>query len=308
MRLNLLVVLLTLSISVSAQPKTINLWPDNAIPGSTNQLLEPEKGEEGWTWERNINMPTLTVYPAPADSNTHTAVLVIPGGGYWAIAIEHEGHAIAKWLNSIGITAFVLKHRLPNDITMVPEVKKYAPLQDAQQAMRLIRKMADSLDFDSHRVGAIGFSSGGHLVTTLSNHHSDEVYKSDYSNACPNFQILLYPVLTLEDGLTHKGSQTSLLGDSPTQEELDYFNSIKHVGKSTPITFMVHSFDDNTVSFEGTMLYAKAMAENNRPCEAHFYQRGSHGYGLYGFQNRLSTELQWTKACYLWLEMNGFLH
>ncbi|MCQ2375890.1 MAG: alpha/beta hydrolase [Salinivirgaceae bacterium] len=305
MRVNLLVVLMALAISAGAQTKTINLWPDGAIPGGTGLELEPERGEEGWTWERNITMPTLTIYPAPADRNTHTAVLVIPGGGYWALAVEHEGHEVAQWLNSIGITAFVLKHRLPNDITMVPEVKKIAPLQDAQRAMRLIREMSDSLGFDTHRVGAIGFSSGGHLVTSLSDHHSEELYKSDYTNACPNFQILIYPVLTLEDELTHKGSQTSLLGDNPTEADLDYFASYKHVGKTTPITFMVHSFDDNTVSYEGTMLYAKAMAENNRQCEVHLYPRGSHGYGL---RNKPTTESHWTQACYYWLEMNGFLH
>jgi acetyl esterase/lipase len=243
------------------------------------------------------------MYPAPAENNTGTAVVICPGGSYYGLSFINEGSQIAKWLNSIGITAFVLKYRLPDDVIM--KNKSIAPLQDGQQTMRIVRNHAKEWGIDPHKIGIIGFSAGGHLASSVSTHFSEKVYStSDTTSARPDFSLLVYPVISMDSTITHMGSRVNLLGNNPKQELLKHFSNELQVTEKTPPTFMVHSIDDGAVPVQNSINYALALREHNVPCELHIYEHGGHGYGLSAWGG---TQSGWPEACHIWLNENGFL-
>ena len=299
-----LVLLLSSSYAAFAQSETLKLW-DGPIPGSIDnpefqQTVDPNNG---WVKMRFVTDPTLDVYPAPRDKATGTAVVVCPGGGYWALAIEHEGSHVAEWLNNIGVTAFVLKYRLPDDSIM--KDKSIAPMQDGQKAIRLVRRRAAEWGIDPDRIGIMGFSAGGHLASTLSTRFNEKVYQTiDDTSARPDFSLLIYPVISMQPGITHEGSRRNLLGNQPLPETLNAFSNELRVTADTPPAFIIQSQDDYSVPVQNSIAYAQAMIAAKVPCELHIYPTGGHGYGLGRSTN---TESTWPEACKKWLETRGLL-
>ncbi len=305
-KLTLLLVLLgfVLAGNAHSQSMVVKLWP-NEVPGA---ILAPDyvenilpRGELQFI--EKISSPEMLVYLAPAKSATKTAMLVCPGGGYKYISIVNEGYAMARWLNEQGINAFILKYRLPSDAIM--KDKKIGPLQDVQEAMRIIRRNSSQWNIDPAKVGVMGFSAGGHLASTLCTHYSDKVYEaSDGTRARPDFSVLVYPVISMDDSITHSGSKEHLLGTQPDAALVVEYSNELQVTKDTPPAFLVHATDDTGVKVENTLNYYLALKKNKITAEMHIYQKGGHGFGL-GKEN--STESSWPASCIKWLKVNGWL-
>src|SRR5688500_6801325 len=215
----------------------------NSKPGPNNE--KSEKGDS-WTKITAISIPTIQYYPAPGNIATQTTVIVFPGGGYHMNAIEHEGHDIARKLNDIGITAFVVKYRIPDDKTMVN--KEIGPLQDAQQAIKHVRENASRYKINPDRIGIIGFSAGGHLASTAGTHFKkSQIPNEKNTNLRPDFMILIYPVISFQDDICHKGSKDQLIGKNPSPDKVELYSNELQVTKETPPTFLVHTGDDSVV-------------------------------------------------------------
>jgi acetyl esterase/lipase len=299
-----LICLVTQIGNLSGQSKVINLW-NGIIPGAihNDRYKQTVDSTDNWVKMRFVTEPSLDMYPAPAEKATGTAVIICPGGAYWGIAVEHEGAQVAKWLNSLGITAFVLKYRLPDNTIM--ENKTIAPTQDGQRAIRLVRNHAKEWGIDPHKIGIMGFSAGGHLASTLSTHFNEKVYEpEDLTSARPDFSLLIYPVISMDSSITHWGSRINLLGDRPTLALVKHYSNELQINSETPPAFIVHSFDDNAVPVQNSIIYALALHKFNIPCELHLYQSGGHGYGLGKSTN---TESTWPEACRKWLVTRGLI-
>ncbi len=299
----IIIVFVFIGANLFAQNKIINLW-DGKIPGGIpNSSYKETIDSAVWIKVRLITNPTLEMYPAPAEKNTGTAVVICPGGSYYGLAFTGEGSLIAKWLNSMGMNAFVLKYRLPDDAIM--ENKAIGPMQDGQQAIRIVRRRAAEWGINPQKIGIIGFSAGGHLASTISTHFDEKVYEpGDSTSARPDFSLLIYPVISMDSVITHRESRQNLLGNSPTPEFVKHFSNELQVTGKTPPAFMVHSIDDGAVPVQNSISYALALKQNKVACELHLYQSGGHGYGLGHTKN---TESTWPEACRKWLEANGFL-
>jgi acetyl esterase/lipase len=283
---------------VKAQDEVIPLWT-TTIPGeiNTSEYQEKEIYKDGKLQSTSmVTLPTLSVYLPPKTIANGTAVLIFPGGGYSHLSMEKEGKKVANWLNSLGITAFVLKYRLPNDQIM--EDKTVGPLQDAQEAMRMIRRNTQKWKVDTNKIGVIGFSAGGHLAATLCTHY-DEIHHPlpNPISARPDFALLIYPVISMTNEITHKGSQNNLLGNSPTNLLMEKFSNELCVNSKTPLTFLVHATDDPTVAVENSVNYYLALKKYKVPVELHLYEKGGHGFGL-GVRE---TSMYWTTDCINWL-------
>lgn len=287
-----------------SQSKVMNLW-NGKVPGAIHNASYQQTIDslDNWVRMRYVTEPTLTLYAPPAEKSTGTAVVICPGGGYGGLAIAHEGAAVARWLNSLGVTAFVLAYRLPNDAIMTQ--KSIGPLQDAQQAIRMVRHHAKEWNILPDKIGIMGFSAGGHLASTLSTHFNERVYDpAESMSARPDFALLIYPVISMEVGITHMGSRENLLGRNPSADRVIHFSNELQVNEQTPPAFLVHSIDDEAVPVQNSIAYAQALQKNHVPCELHVYQSGGHGYGL---GRSVNTESTWPDACRKWLEANGFL-
>nr|WP_246522480.1 alpha/beta hydrolase [Flavobacterium branchiicola] len=242
----------------------------------------------------------MTVFLPAVSKPNQTAVIIFPGGGYSHLAIDKEGTKVAQWFNNLGIVAFVLKYRLPNDAIM--KNKTIGPLQDAQEAVRYVRENAAKWNIDTNKIGTIGFSAGGHLAATLATHYNDKTYETaSKTSARPDFSILIYPVISMQNEITHKGSQTNLLGNNPSQKLIDSYSGEKNVTVQTPITFLVHATDDTVVIPENSINYYLALKKHEVTCELHLYQNGGHGFGL-GVKD---TSKNWTTDCQEWLKSHN---
>ena len=249
-----------------------------------------------------VSQPTLTLFLADAKIANGTSVVICPGGGYHHLSINKEGYKIAQWLNSLGISAFILKYRMPSDLTM--KDKTVGPLQDAQEAIRMVRRNAEKWKLDSSKIGIMGFSAGGHLASTLSTKFLEKVYDSvDNTSARPDFSILMYPVISMQEAITHKGSKTNLLGENQSAALVENYSNEKHVNATTPRTFIVHATDDKAVPVENSINYYLALKQNKVPVEMHLYENGGHGFGL----GTDGTNKNWSKACENWLISNGLI-
>jgi acetyl esterase/lipase len=285
-----------------AQVKVIPLWT-NGIPDEIKNTEYQEKKVYKDTILKsvsNVSEPTLTVYK-PKNANG-TALLIFPGGGYDHLSMLKEGQKVALWFNSLGITTFVLKYRLPSDKIM--KNKSIGPLQDAQEAMRLIRRRASTWNLNPNKIGVIGFSAGGHLASSLSTNYDKKNYsESDTISARPDFSLLIYPVISMKNEITHKGSRNYLLGENPTDEIIQKFSNELSVTKDTPSTFLVHAADDKSVPVENSIVYFLALKKNNVPAEMHVYEKGGHGFGM-GVEG---TSANWTEECIQWLKSCHYL-
>ncbi len=249
-----------------------------------------------------ITIPTLTVYIPTVQDSFKTAVIICPGGGYTRLSIDHEGYEVAKEFNKHGVTAFVLKYRIPNDSCMTN--KETVPLQDAEQAIKLIREKAKEYAIDVNRVGIIGFSAGGHLAATISTHFNYVVIDNkSNTNLRPDFSIIGYPVISFIDSLAHKGSKDNLLGKKPTTDLVNFYSNELQVTSKTSPTFIVHAADDKTVKVENSIQYFEALQLNHVPSEIHVYQNGGHGFGLHN----ATTQDQWFDAAIAWLIHNKMM-
>ncbi|MDR7209867.1 alpha/beta hydrolase [Flavobacterium piscis] len=297
------VCLVVVAGNLFGQSKVIEVW-NGKVPGSIQNPNYKQVIDSAYYIKlRNISKPIIEVYPASADNNSGTAVVVCPGGGYYGVSFVGEGQEIAKWLNSLGISAVVLHYRLPNDVIM--KDKSIGPLQDGQEAIRIVRRNAKQWGIDPHKIGIMGFSAGGHLASTIATHFNEKVYESvDATSARPDFSLLIYPVISMEESITHKGSQVNLLGSNPSLGQIKYFSNELQVNAETPPAFLVHSIDDGAVPVQNSIGYATAMQKHHVPCELHIYQTGGHGYGLGRSKN---TESSWPEACRKWLEARGLL-
>ncbi|WP_115889369.1 alpha/beta hydrolase [Flavobacterium cutihirudinis] len=288
--------------SLTAQNQIIPLW--NKIPDEIHSTDYKEKEiiENGAVQSTSlVTIPTLSVFLPDTQKPNQTAVIIFPGGGYSHLAIEKEGTKVAKWLNTLGIPAFVLKYRLPSDQIM--KNKNIGPLQDAQEAMRYVRENAAKWNIDPNKIGTIGFSAGGHLASTLATHYNDKIYATTSTvSARPDFSLLIYPVISMQNEVTHKGSQTNLLGNNPSQQLIDSFSNEQKVTAQTPPTFLVHATDDTAVIPENSINYYLALKKNAVNCELHLYETGGHGFGL-GVEK---TSKNWTKDCEEWLKSHNY--
>jgi acetyl esterase/lipase len=289
MRRALPAVLLTLAFALSAHAADpIKLWPGKA-PGETKdfgaeKLTEPKNANDVKRIG-NVSEPTITIYAPPKDKNTGAAVVVTPGGGYNILAIEHEGTQVCEWLNKLGVTAVLLKYRVPKREAQMPD--NLAMVQDAQRAITLVRSQSKELGIDPAKVGMLGFSAGGHLTacTALTKKRLyDAVDKSDEQfSHLPNFCIFVYPAY-----LTDK--------DGKLRPEFV-------VGKESPPMFFAHSSDDPVTS-EGSVALYMALKKNNVPSELHLYATGGHGYGMKKVPHPCAT---WPDRAADWMKSRGLL-
>ena len=298
------VIIFLLSSNLWSQSEIIELWP-KGIPNSINNSdykEEPKIAENGiLTSTSKVSIPTLSIFLADPKITNGSAVVIFPGGGYKHLSMDKEGSKIAKWFNSIGISAFVLKYRLPSDLIM--KDKRIGPLQDAQEAIRMVRRNASKWKLDPNKIGIIGFSAGGHLASTLSTQYNERVYEADQTSAKPDFSILMYPVISMDNNITHLGSKENLLGKTPSVEDIQNYSNELGVDENTPATFLVHASDDGAVLVENSINYYKALKEYGVTAEMHVYEDGGHGFGL----GRDGTNNTWPQACEKWLKANDII-
>jgi acetyl esterase/lipase len=245
-------------------------------------------------------LPTLTVFlPSPARA-TGSAVIICPGGGYQTLVTKREGTDIAAAFNKMGVAAFVLTYRLPDDQTMLD--KSIGPLQDAQQAIKVVRDRYQEWKIDPGKIGIMGFSAGGHLAATAGVQFADPVIDNPSETSLrPDFMILVYPVISMTDSLGHKGSRERLLGPSPSEEQIIFFSNEFQVKTETPPTFITHAGDDSVVPVENSLMFYKALTEKNIPSEMHIYQNGEHGY------LEIPSFGEWFGRCENWMRESGWL-
>lgn len=293
---------LLLTAPVVAQP-TLPLY-SGTVPDSQPSAVQETSVTESGNRVRisNVVQPTLTVFVPAAGTANGTAVIVCPGGGYSRLAIDSEGYDVAKRLNEFGVTAFVLKYRLPNDQSQ-PD-KSIAPLLDAQQALRLVRQQAAKYHLNPERIGLMGFSAGGHLASWAGTSFARPVGDNPGPESVrPAFLVLVYPVISFSDTLQHAGSRDNLLGKSPSAEQIRQHSNELHVSAQTPPTFLVHAEDDKAVPVNNSILFYQACLRHGVPAELHLYPRGGHGFGL----NNDTTPDHWTDRLRNWLDANGWL-
>nr|WP_299423107.1 alpha/beta hydrolase [uncultured Emticicia sp.] len=271
----------------------INLYP-NGVPNSKPSSITESGTERGLY--KGITNPTLE-YIKPEKPNG-TAIIVIAGGGYGVIVYNGEGLGTAKSLAEKGISAFVLKYRLPSDEIM--QDKKIGPLQDVQQSIKYLRENADKYGIDKSKIGVMGFSAGGHLASTAATHF-EKSYIENLQNTSlrPDFQILVYPVITMQDALTHGGSRDALIGKNPLQEDKDLFSNELQVKANTPITWLTHAADDKVVDVDNSISYFEQLRKNKVEVEMHIFPKGDHGF--------IFRQKGWMNPLFDWMERNKII-
>ena len=247
-------------------------------------------------------MPTFHQKPNPIG----TSVLICPGGGYTILAWDWEGVKMAEWFNSFGVTAFVLKYRLPKWES--EECRDKVALMDAQRAMRIIRSNADEWNLESDRIGVMGFSAGGHLASTLSTHYdagdSNNTITFEQFSSRPDFSILMYPVVTMNEEMTHKGSRNNLIGSQPTKERASYYSNEAQVTADTPPAILIHADNDKGVIPENSVNYYLALRNHKVPAALHIYEDGGHGFS---FGEGMGSVADWPEVVRKWMLHRGIL-
>ncbi len=291
------------SIILTMAQQTFPLY-DHAIPNSkpspNKEKSEIENG--GIQIISDVSLPSITVYLPAKEKANGTAVVICPGGGYRVLAASHEGSDVAKVFNEWGITAFVLKYRIPDDNTMLQ--KEIGPLQDAQRALQFARLHAKEWNIKKDHIGIMGFSAGGHLASTAGTHFSKAVIENKQQISLrPDFMILIYPVISFSDSIGHIGSRDNLIGKNPTAEKIKYYSNELQINRQTPPTFLVHAKNDDVVKVANSIVFYDALQKNNVAASIHFYEKGGHGFGM---NNPTSSDkwMDWLKA---WMDKSGWL-
>ena len=264
------------------QDETIVLWDNSKAPHSNG--LEGEAYDAQPYRLVNTTKAVLYVYNADQTKATGQAVVICPGGGYGKLSMDQEGYLMAQWLAKNGIAAFVLEYRLPNG-------HKEVPLEDAVEAIRVVRKKAKKYNIDPTKVGIMGFSAGGHLAASASNLPAVENR--------PNFSILFYPVITANNYTSHRGSFRNLLGKGFSQKDADEFSMEKLASRDTPPTILLLSDDDTTVPAAGSAMYYAALRYHGVKASMYVFPEGGHGWGNY---DRFSYQKEWQHLLLRWLK------
>jgi acetyl esterase/lipase len=259
-------------------------------------------GAPGALGADSTDQPIMTPYLPPAGTANGTAVVIFPGGGYQHLSMQKEGSDVANWLAGAGVTTFVVRYRLG------PKYRHPTMLADAQRAIRTVRARAAEWRVDPRRLGVIGFSAGGHLASTAGTHFDAGITTSadpiERASARPDFLLLLYPVITMRDSLTHPGSRRNLIGAEAEPELVRLMSNETQVSRETPPTFLVHSTDDKAVPVENSLLFYEALKRNGVQAEMHVFEHGGHGFGLAPRDPVLSA---WTTICEAWMRRHGWL-
>jgi acetyl esterase/lipase len=296
MRSILLVLILTLAafLPVKAQ-EFIPLWPGKQMPNSRGLVLQDSIANER---VYRVGTPGMYAFFPSAQENKGAAVIICPGGGYERLAYQISGHQLAKWFNTMGISAFVLNYRLPNS----PDLKErqQGPLQDAQRAIRLIRAHAGKWGIKRDKVGILGTSAGGHLAATLGTINQDVSAIGDSLNKIPfrpDFMILVSPVINLGP-YAHAGSKRNLLGARPAEALVQQYSLETRVSTFTPPTFLVHAANDKSVSPMNSLLFYQALLQQQVSASLHLFPQGGHAIAL---RNNPGSTDAWTMLCEKWL-------
>ena len=282
--------------------KIVELWP-NEIP---NKIKSVEKEVKFYNNDSTlysftkVQKPTLEIFLPPKKKSKRVGLIIIPGGGYKNIAYKWEGITTSDYFKSKGIATFILKYRTPQSKSV--NISHIAPVQDAQRAIRIIRKNAKKWNIDEQKIGVIGYSAGGHLASTLGTQFDLELSEKkdsvDHMNARPNFMALIYPVISMNKDIYHSGSAKNLLGSKPSNNLFEKYSSELNIDHNTPPTFIVHSNDDKAVSVQNSLIFHKYLNQFNIKNEMHIFQEGGHGYGLAINKGTLG---KWPELFYEWL-------
>ena len=291
------------SAMLAGEPVEIPLWPAGSLPKLSDAGPEGITNRGTSMLDRavsNVTIPTLTVYLPEGNQTNTIAVVICPGGGYARLAIDKEGHDVARWLNTIGVAGIVLKYRLPRPELAVGQ--KPWPIQDGEQAIRLVHSRATEWKIDPHRVGLMGFSAGGHLASTVGT-HLDQAQPATTNaverlSARPDFMVLVYPVISMKEPITHQGSLFYLLGATPDPKLVEFYSNESQVTSRTPPTFLVQARDDR-VSIENSLRFYAALQKAGVPSELHVFEKGGHGFGL-GVNG--GEPAAWPNLCAVWLK------
>jgi acetyl esterase/lipase len=300
-QITLILLLFCLGAFQTSAQEFIPLWPEKKMPNTKGLAVKDSIANERIY---KVGTPGMYAFFPSAQENKGAAVIICPGGGYERLAYIISGWQLAKWFNTMGISAFVLNYRLPNS----PDLKErhLGPLQDAQRAMRLIRAHADKWGIKRDKVGILGTSAGGHLAATLGTHLTDVSAIGDSLNKVtfrPDFMILISPVINLGP-YAHAGSRKNLLGPNPAAELLKKYSLEQQVSAATPPAFLVHAANDKSVSPRNSLLFYQALLEKNIPASLHIYPQGGHAIAL---RNNPGSTETWTELCERWLIETGFL-
>ena len=279
----------------------ILLWEKGKMPNSKGIELKDEIRNER---VYQVGTPGFYAFFPSNQENNGAAVLICPGGGYERLAFQISGMQLAKWFNTLGISAFVLNYRLPNS----PDVQKreIAPLQDAQRALRVIRSNAEKWKIKPDKIGVLGTSAGGHLAANLGTATEDAAKINDELDKfpfTPNFMILVSPVITMGE-YAHAGSRKNLLGVNPSKELIEKYSLEKQVTTTTPAAFIVHAADDKAVNPRNSLLFYNALLDKNISASLHIFPNGGHAIAL---RNNPGSTETWTNLCEMWLTEMGFI-
>ncbi len=289
--------------------EVLPLYQSGAIPNALDQAIPEETREFNSPggpvrFILNTSVPELTAYPAPTEVNTGIALVICPGGGYSGVAIDHEGHWVARKLNEAGISGFVLKYRTPNPGVVMN--KDIVPLQDAQRALQMVREGAVAWGVDPNKVGIMGSSAGGHLASTAGTHFKEALIDNPKNTSLrPDFMVLNYPVISFADSLTHEGSRHNLIGQGQDGDKIPTYDTGKvqqysnelQVGPDTPPAFVTHAVDDQAVKVQNSILFIAALQKNKVDTDSFFYAQGGHGYGM----DNPTSEVDWMEYCIPWI-------
>jgi acetyl esterase/lipase len=279
-------------VAMKAQ-EIINLY-QAAIPNSIQTGVKEPEGNRSSGLIRKSIIPTLEIYLPEKDKATGAAVIICPGGSYTVIVYQGEGISTAKEFAKNGIAAFILKYRLPDDSTM-PD-KKIGPLQDAQQAIKLVRENAAKWGIEVNKIGIVGFSAGGHLAASEATRFKKPLIENkSNTNLRPDFQVLVYPVISMQDSLTHADSRNRLLGKNPSKETINEFSNELQVDENTPPAYITHAADDKVVDVDNSIVYFEKLRRRNVPVEMHIYPSGGHGF-IFRQKGWMEPLLQWMKV------------
>jgi acetyl esterase/lipase len=291
---------ITFFISILMLSNTVNGQYQPLYSTTPNQIVVANEEKEdiynGITIVSKVTEPSFQYFRVKEDGIKRPCVIVFPGGGYTILASGHEGTDVAKFFNSIGVNAMVVKYRIPNE--KAQKDKTIAPLQDAQQAILLAKTNAGSWGIDETKIGILGFSAGGHLAASLSSHYNDvKIDNPAKISLRPDFQILIYPVITMKD-FGHSGSTENLIGKNPSEEQIKYYSNELNVDKKTPPAFIVHAINDDAVPVQNAHVYYSALKANKVASTLYLFEKGGHGFGM---KNPTATE-QWTTPLTVWLQ------
>jgi acetyl esterase/lipase len=294
------IILLLGSQQLSAQ-EFIPLWEKGKMPNSKGIKLEDKIENERIV---QVGTPGMYAFFPSLQENKGAAVLILPGGGYQRLAYIISGIQLAKWFNSIGISAFVLNYRLPTSPDL--KDKRIGPLQDTQRAIRIIRSNAVKWNIKPDKIGVMGTSAGGHLAAmagTSTEDHAAAGGPLDQTAFNPNFMILVSPVITM--GVhAHAGSRNNLLGANPSRKLIEKYSEELQVKTNTPPAFIIHAFDDKSVNVRNSLMFYEALVDKNVSASIHVFPQGGHAIAM---RNNPGSTAEWTNLCEMWLVEMGFI-